>query len=547
MSKSFKKLFLLVAVITMIGTILAGCKGSDEASKEEDLSKIEDSAAMADYDVDVTFKANEPLTFSMLFSDQPVYPYKADWTLLKEITDRTNVSLDMTIVPMSDYEQKRSLLISSGDAPLIIPKTYPGQEGPFVSSGAILPVSDYIDWMPNFKDKVEKWELEGYLDGLRQKDGKFYVLPGLHENVWQDYTLMVRKDIFDENNIELPTTWDELHDALVKLKEIYPDKTPYSDRWKFDSTLNFASGSFGTIGGWGLGNGAYFDRENEEFVFAPATDEYKEMLTYFHSLVEEGLLDRESFTQEDDQAESKFVNGESFVMATNFQELVRVRGVMDETLGKGNYEIVKINVPGGPAGHKLNGTKLENGIMFSSKAKDDPNFKAMMQFIDWLYYSDEGQELTKWGVEDEHFTKDDSGKRTLLDPWNYLGLNPTGTKDLRVENGFSGGVFSYGGTTELLHSMMNEEEVKFQDMILSTKTVVDPAPPYPMDQMQSEQLTLVSTPLNDFAKTSTLQFILGDRDLSEWDAYVAELKSKGMDKFLEIVNGAYEEYKENNK
>src|SRR5690606_14612300 len=280
------------------------------------------------------------------------------------------------------------------------------------SSGAILPVSDYIDWMPNFKDKVEKWDLDGYLDGLRQKDGKFYVLPGLHENVWQDYTLMVRKDIFDANNIPLPTTWDELHDALVKLKEIYPDKTPYSDRWKFDSTINFASGSFGTIGGWGLGNGAYYDRENDEFVFAPATDEYKEMVTYFHSLVAEGLLDRESFTQEDDQAEAKFVNGDSFVMATNFQELVRIRGIMNDTMGEGKYEIVKINVPGGPAGHQLNGTKLENGIMISSKAKDEPNFKAMMQFIDWLYYSDKGQELTKWGVEGEHFAKDESGKRT---------------------------------------------------------------------------------------------------------------------------------------
>jgi putative aldouronate transport system substrate-binding protein len=33
---------------------------------------------------------------------------------------------------------------------------------------------------------------------------------------------------------------------------------------------------------------------------------------------------------------------------------------------------------------------LEDGVMISSKALGSPNFTAMMQFIDWLYYSDAG-------------------------------------------------------------------------------------------------------------------------------------------------------------
>src|SRR5690606_30525895 len=107
----------------------------------------------------------EEFTIPMLYSDHPNYPYKKDWLLFEEIKKRTNVNLDMTIVPMSDYGQKRSLLISSGDAPYIIPKTYPGEEVPFVSSGTILPISDYVDFMPNYKEKVEKWEIEPFLEG----------------------------------------------------------------------------------------------------------------------------------------------------------------------------------------------------------------------------------------------------------------------------------------------------------------------------------------------------------------------------------------------
>ena len=115
---------------------------------------------MADYGVGDQFKATEALTFSILYNNHPIYPLKDDWLFWSELTKRTNVKLEPVAVPLSDYEQKRSLLIGAGDAPLIIPKTYHPQENAFVSSGAILPVSDYLDLMPNFKDKIAKWNLE---------------------------------------------------------------------------------------------------------------------------------------------------------------------------------------------------------------------------------------------------------------------------------------------------------------------------------------------------------------------------------------------------
>ena len=43
----------------------------------------------------------------------------------------------------------------------------------------------------------------------------------------------------------------------------------------------------------------------------------------------------------------------------------------------------------------------------------------------------------------------------------------------------------------------------------------------------------------------TLKFILGTRPLSEWDAYVGELKGKNMTRYVEVVNTAYNRYKKN--
>ena len=71
---------------------------------------------------------------------------------------------------------------------------------------------------------------------------------------------------------------------------------------------------------------------------------------------------------------------------------------------------------------------MENGIAISAKAKDDPHFITMLQFIDWLWYSDEGQEFTKWGVEGVTYTKESDGTRVLMDDIDYNGLNPSGSK-----------------------------------------------------------------------------------------------------------------------
>lgn len=262
-----------------------------------------------------------------------------------------------------------------------------------------------------------------------------------------------------------------------------------------------------------------------------------------HKLVDEGLLDKESFTQDDDQAVQKFVTGKSFIINGNSQTVVRHRTDMDKTLGEGKYAISKITVPGGPAGQLMSGSRLENGVMISSKVKESEHFKAILQFIDWLYYSDEGQEFANWGVEGVTYTKE-GGVRKLMDDINYNGLNPKGTKDLRIEHGFSGGVFAYGGTTELLQSMFSEEEQQFQKSMSETKTVVKPEPPIPYSVEERERVTLLSTPLKDYTDQNTLKFILGDRDLAEYDKFVQELDSQGVGQYLEIANKTYKKYKE---
>lgn len=544
MRSTMRRATALAAAATLVAGLSACTSGDAEGDGPVDVgdNKV---GAMEDYGVGDTFTATEPLTFPILYSDHPNYPIQKDWLFWSALTERTNVTLEPTVVPMSDYEQKRSLLIGAGDAPAIIPKTYPGQEIPFVSSGAILPVSDYIDLMPNFKDKVEKWDMDAELDTLRQQDGKFYVLPGLHEEVWPDYSLAIRTDVLDELGLEMPKTWDELRDVLAAMKRAYPDTYPLSDRFMGKSILNVAAQNFGTSAGWGYpGNSATFDEEQGKFVLTAATDEYRDMVAYFQKLVDEGLMDPESFTQDDDSAIQKFVTGKSFVISTNAQTLVNdYRPGLEANIP--GATVKKMVVPSGPAGAVKDGSRLENGIMISADAADREDFVAMMQFIDWLWYSDEGEEFAKWGVEGTTYTKGPDGKRTLADNIDFVGLNPGAPEHLQKDYGFSGGVFAYGGTTDLLYSTFSDEEIEFQKA-MEKKKALPLAPPHPMSEADREQATLLESPLTDAVDQATLQFILGQRDLSEWDAYTQQLEGLGAPRFLELVNSAYEEYQSKN-
>jgi putative aldouronate transport system substrate-binding protein len=170
----------------------------------------------------------------------------------------------------------------------------------------------------------------------------------------------------------------------------------------------------------------------------------------------------------------------------------------------------------------------------------------MMQFIDWLYYSDEGLEFSKWGVEGETFTKEGE-ERALAADVDWLGLNAGAATNLRTDYGFMNGVFmhEHGSTDELVRSLLPEEEVAWQET-MADKERIEVAPPAPLDELEREQASLYETALLDYTRQNTLAFITGQRDLSEWDAYVGELEGQNLTAYIDIVNGAAQRYAENN-
>lgn len=543
----FKALAMALALATTL-TMAAGCRAG--AGKAQTGTA---STAGVETTKDGFFYSKTPVTFTMLFSDSSAYPYKDSWSFFKTLAEKTNVTIKCTVVPASDYNSKRSILLASGQEPEIIPKTYPGQEDQYVSSGQILPVSDYVKYMPNYTQEVKDWKLSDDLKTITQGDGKYYVLPELHQSFIQDYSICMRSDILKKNNIKMPETWDEFESVLKQLKQIYPTITPFSDRWQLGATMQIAGPAFvkaatglkGTDADWTSSNLLLYDQKKNNFSFYPTTDGYKTELTYFNKLINEGLLDKESATQTSDQAINKFVTGKSFAISCNSQQLKDYRTKLAANLGQGNFEVTKCNVFSGPAGAYISGNRLENGILISKKAKDDANFTTLLKFVDWLWYSYKGQEYCKWGIEGQTFTK--SGDTyTLMDGYTLpdYGLNADAknAKDIRKDMGYGSGVFilSYGGPNALAYSYMTDEDQQFSENVNKTRTLLPNAPKIAYDEDEQESQNMLNSTLKDYMNSMSYKFILGQSNLStDWDSYVKSFESKGSTKFTQVANEAY--------
>jgi len=537
-----------LALLLVAGTAACGNSDDSNSANAPDPEGTQEAQGY-EYGVGKTFHSEEPVSYSMMFSDNEAYPYQDDWQFWSSLKEKTNVSFDLSVTARAEYENQKALVVNSGDAPYIIPKTY--DETAYVAGGQIVPISEWTQYMPNYTEAVEKWGMADDLKAKLQEDGKYYVLPGLWESAAGGYSYVIRKDIFEAAGVDVEGsegkwTYEDFYEALKKVKAYTDRDYVWSDQYQGKSSLNIAGVEYGVTGGWGLANGVKFDEDKQEFYFADTTDDFKEYVTYFNKLITDGLLDPESFTQDDESARAKFYKGETFVINGNYQFLAEAASKMTDK----DSELYMIVQPGGPKGLlQVENSRLENGIMISQNALNDlgkEEFIKMLRFVDWLWYSDEGQTFALWGDEGDTYTKDADGKIVLNPDITYNGLNAdTGTKQLHVDLGFAGGVFAYGGTDELRFSRMTEGERDYIERIKEYREPRAIQPPIMATPDEAEEMNLLVTPLMDYVDTMTLKFVMGQEDIDAgWDAYVAQVQANGADRYIQTANEIFSRTKE---
>lgn len=183
-----------------------------------------------------------------------------------ELADEMGIEVAVEKVAFNEMYEKLSTAASSGDVPDIMHTNF-GGTAYLYSAESIVPMDDIINSIgaDDFSDAYKKV--------LTGSDGKIYGLPdwAMHTSVWY------RKDVFEENGIEIPETWDELLEISESLNS--------EEMSGFAVPLDGVQVAAQTLYEMMCSAGIYFmDPETGEYCFDKEKDEAVEVIDYLVSL-----------------------------------------------------------------------------------------------------------------------------------------------------------------------------------------------------------------------------------------------------------------------
>ncbi len=138
-------------------------------------------------------------------------------------TSKTKAVLDT--IPGADYQQKLQTIINTPQAPDVFFNWGGGSIQPFVKAGLLMPLDDFVKKDPDLDGKFLPSVYDSAVVG-----GKPYGIP---MRGTQPVLLFSNKKVLDEAGARQPETWDQLLDAVRKLKSegVTPIALGGGDQW----------------------------------------------------------------------------------------------------------------------------------------------------------------------------------------------------------------------------------------------------------------------------------------------------------------------------
>lgn len=513
-----KKLIAFLLTLAMVVGMITGCgKGNNSVG---------------------TGKNQDPVKIKIYYSDNATLPFQEDWLTVTEAEKRFNVDFEFEVIPIADYATKVSLALNTGNntPDVILYQSTKGENASLALNGALVPISDYSKYTPNFNAYVEKFGLTETVNKLNLADGKRYYLPSLFDVPFYDGGLILREDFLKSAGLSEPKTFDDLYNILKAYKQKYPDSYPLTilagPRVLYRMTMPSFGISVGKNGASGT-NTLSWDYEKGEYFPGAISEGYKQYISYLAKLYAEGLLDPEMADPIDGDAWSqKLASGKSMATYAYYDQ---IGGVTAGSEIEG-FKLQMYPALEGTAGaHHQPKSRTGSGIMFPAATAKRKDFERVVRTIDEVFFSEEGAKLWCLGVEGVTYTMED-GKVKYSDE---LMNSPEGVyKTLQVKYGCGSDVTQMLWINEREMTKYDENYAAINKVVASMDNVIQEIPPTPMfDDETAEDAGVLQTPLLDAFEVWADAFITGKKSIEkDWDAYVNEMQTLKIDDFCKIYN-----------
>ncbi|MCL2834072.1 MAG: ABC transporter substrate-binding protein [Treponema sp.] len=513
-----KKIIVLLAVLVSISS-LAFASGSSQSGPSVVTSK--------------------PIEFSMFYPDNATLPFRTDWLTVQKAQELFNAKITWEIIPIADFNTKVSLALNTGvNTPdVILYQSIAGENVSLAQNGAIFPISDRSSWTPEWNARVAEYGLQSDVNALKLKDGKLYALPRLFDKPFYDGGLILREDLLTSNNIAAPKTFDDLYSLLSMYKKQNPSSYPMTvlvgprvhyrmtqPSWGISLHANGAGGS--RVLSW--------DYSKNTFFAGATSDQYRDYMRYWNKLYKEGLLDPEM---------AEPINGDVWTRKMATGAAIATYAYYDQIGGVAAASTIpgfKLNMYpplAGPAGaHHQQKDKTGAGILFPIAASKRADFENLVRTVDKMFFSKQAELLWCIGVEGVTYTMQGSNIKYIDSILN----SPDGIyKAMQLRYGAGADPLQYLWINAREMTKYDANYADINQKVAAMDNAIQAVPPSPRfsSPADAERATSLMGTLFDAFNVWDNAFLTGTKSLdTDWNAYVAEMNSKGINELLQLYN-----------
>ena len=301
MKKSTKRVSLLLALALLL-SLLAGC-GNNADTPSNSQAPSQNSSNLGGEDAPAP-AAEKSGSISVMIYDRGNMPTSEGtldnnrWT--KWIEENCPVeNIEWKIIPRAEASQTMFMQFAGGELPDVLPNYEDFPQ--FYQQGMVMEITDeMLDKMPNFKALLDEYPI---VRKSCEVDGKLMYL-GKFSNVYENHTMVFRKDWMDNLGLSEPKTADDLYNIIYQFTYGDPDGNGKDDTWGINMTTDaqrVLSHMFG-----------FPNPEKYAFVDGELTyvwDRMEAWLEFVKKCVDNGCVNPDFLTNKADDDQADFLNG----------------------------------------------------------------------------------------------------------------------------------------------------------------------------------------------------------------------------------------------
>ncbi len=466
----------------------------------------------------------------------------ADCETFKKMEEVTGVKINWVYPPVGSETDNFNLRVASDDLPHMFstPTAYAGGIETAVEDGVYLDYAPYFEkgYTPNLQYLFEHYP--EIAKDAKQDSGAmicWYMLDYVPSSPWSG--LWVRQDLLEKAGLEPPKTIEDWDNMLHVFKEKFGTLLGCNiPQWYGVATNYQFAASYDSAYGW-------IAKDGTKAAYGPIEPGYKDFLALLHKWYEEGILDPDFATITDADYQSKMADGTYGAFGSAYGEIGQAK--VTGTNNNPEYKLLAVGMPTSYEGQKTHLRQTDFIVrtdydVLTTRAVKEGIEETVIRWKDF-WYSQFGGDLCSYGPENVSYKWVDAGDGREKLEWIYedTGIISKGNdKDFwtvyplfKLHNwGYLRDSTAYEMQPEVWQCI--EEWGKdghdwFMPLITPTAE-------------ESAELARIMTDIDTYRTEMTYKFITGQESLDNFDAFVEQIKSQGIEDAVELQQAALDRY-----